>query len=117
MPSNPKGTTVETPNVVIENPKVRKVLGLALYIIGVVAGLAAFVLSGIALPFDVDFWVAKVTGAVAILSGAFGLGVTLPNIPKGDGQAYRYPVTDADGNVIAYDLHPASYYEGAEDEV
>lgn len=72
----------ETPNVVIENPKVRKDLGIALYVTGVLAGLAAYVLSGVPVPFDVDFVVAKVTGAIAIISGAFGLGVTLPNIPK-----------------------------------
>lgn len=74
--------STETPNVVIENPETRKRLGAVLYVIGVVAGLASFVLSGVPVPFDVDFWVAKITGAIGIISGAFGLGVTLPNIPK-----------------------------------
>lgn len=83
----------ETPNVVIENPQVRKGLGIALYVVGVLAGLAAYVLAGIPMPFDVDFVVAKVTGAISILSGAFGLGVTLPNIPK----AAKPAETEADG--------------------
>ena len=101
----------ETPNVVIEDPKVRKGLGMALYVTGVVAGLAAYVLSGVPVPFDVDFVVAKVTGAIAIISGAFGLGVTLPNIPK------KAPVQDeADGYDPALEESEPKYAVDADEE-
>lgn len=70
-----------TPNVVIENPTLRKRLGIALYIIAVVTGVVSFVLSGIDLPVDIDFWSARILGAISIISGAFGLGVTTPNVP------------------------------------
>lgn len=71
-----------TPNVVIPDPRTRRVLGVVLYVIAVLAGVASFVAAGLEVSEAVDFWVAKVTGVVAILSGAFGLGVTTPNVPR-----------------------------------
>lgn len=72
----------ETPNVVLSNPDTRRKLGGALYVIAVVVGIVSYFLAGVELPIDLDFWSSRVLGAISILSGAFGLGVTLPNIPK-----------------------------------
>ena len=74
----------QTPNVVISNPEVRRYAGAVLYIIAVLAGLAAL-LFGIFPELGGD--VANrallfVNSAVSFLSGAFGLAVTLPNVPK-----------------------------------
>lgn len=74
----------ETPNTVISNPNVRRYLGASLYIVAVVAGLAALFF-GIFPEAGGD--VANrallfVNSAVSFLSGAFGLAVTLPNVPK-----------------------------------
>lgn len=73
-----------TPNVVVANPDVRRYAGAALYIVAVLAGLAAL-LFGIFPELGGD--VANrallfVNSAVSFLSGAFGLAVTLPNVPK-----------------------------------
>lgn len=77
-------TTAVTPNVVVSNPNTRRYAGVALYIVAVVAGLAALFF-GI-FP-EVGGDVANrallfVNAAVSFLSGAFGIAVTLPNIPK-----------------------------------
>lgn len=73
-----------TPNIVIANPDIRRYAGAVLYIIAVLAGLAAL-LFGIFPELGGD--VANrallfVNSAVSFLSGAFGLAVTLPNVPK-----------------------------------
>lgn len=73
-----------TPNVVVSNPDVRRYAGAALYIIAVAAGLAALFF-GI-FP-EVGGDVANrallfVNSAVSFISGAFGLAVTLPNVPR-----------------------------------
>ncbi len=81
----------ETPNVVIENPQVRRVLVLILGIVAIITACAAIVLgfwpelSG--LQPDPTRIIATVNALVSFLSGAFGLGVTLPNIPKRDAPA------------------------------
>ncbi len=71
-----------TPNNVIRDPKVRRALGVSLYIVSLLTGVAAFVLAGVDLPIDLDFWAARILGGIAILSGGFGLGVTTPNVPR-----------------------------------
>jgi len=76
----------ETPNVVIENPQVRRVLVVILGVVAIITACAAIVLgfwpelSG--LQPDPTRIIATVNAIVSFLSGAFGLGVTLPNIPK-----------------------------------
>jgi len=70
-----------TPNNVIRNPDVRRALGVTLYTVSILTGAAVFVLAGIDLPVDVDFWASRILGGIAILSGGFGLGVTTPNVP------------------------------------
>lgn len=71
-----------TPNNVISNPNTRRVLGVTLYTVSILTGVAVFVLSGVDLPVDIDFWATRILGGIAILSGGFGLGVTTPNIPR-----------------------------------
>lgn len=73
----------ETPNVVIENPDLRRNLGKALYIVSGLVGIAVFIFTGVpGLPFDLDFWAAKVIGVIAMLGSVFGLTVTTPNVPR-----------------------------------
>lgn len=71
-----------TPNVVVQNPTVRKVMG-------VILGVAAIVLPTI-ITFDmaadnVDFssWTTPLMATLLFLSGLFGLTVTTPNVPSG----------------------------------
>jgi hypothetical protein len=94
----------ETPNVVIESPAVRRVLVLILGIVAIITACAAIILgfwpelSG--LKPDPTRIIATINALVSFLSGAFGLGVTLPNIPKsvgGKGTAPADTPDEADG--------------------
>lgn len=79
---NPKPT--ETPNVVIGNPAIRRNAGAVLYVIAVLAGLAALFF-GIFPEFGGDMAnraLLFTNSAISFVSGAFGLAVTLPNVPK-----------------------------------
>lgn len=71
----------ETPNVVVENPTVRKVAGNTLAVASLVLAIATLVDGAIA---EIDY--GNVTGPAAIiiagLFGIFQLGVTSPNVPK-----------------------------------
>ena len=69
-----------TPNIVVQNPVVRKVMG-------VILGTAAIILPAI-IAFDgasdaVDFssWTTPAMATLLFLSGVFGLAVTTPNVP------------------------------------
>jgi hypothetical protein len=70
-----------TPNVVVENPIVRKVVGNSLAVASVLLSIAVLVDGAVA---DLDY--GNVTGpAAVIIAGLFGifqLGVTSPNVPK-----------------------------------
>lgn len=73
--------TSATPNVVVQNPRVR-------FHAGIVLGIASLVTSS-AVVLDVSSpaleWSAVTTPAAALvlfLGGAFGLGVTTPNVPR-----------------------------------
>lgn len=70
-----------TPNVVVENPTVRKVAGNTLGVASLVLAIATLVDGAIP---DIDY--ANITGpAAVIIAGLFGifqLGVTSPNVPK-----------------------------------
>lgn len=77
--SNP-ATPTETPNVVVQDPRIRKGANIVLGVAGVVIG-AAIVLDA-ASP---ELAYANVTGPASavyvFLAGVFGLAVTTPNIP------------------------------------
>lgn len=77
-------TTPVDGGAVIPNADTRRYIGTALYVISLVAGLVALFF-GIFPEIGGD--VANrallfVNSAVAFLSGAFGIAVTLPNVPR-----------------------------------
>lgn len=69
-----------TPNVVIENPTIRKVVGNALAVASLGLAIATLVDSAIA-----EIAYSNITGpAAVIIAGLFGIfqiGVTSPNVP------------------------------------
>lgn len=71
----------DTPNVVVHNPKVRKVANV---VIG--TALLAFPTLGIldASSPELDFavWLIPASAVTMYLAGVFGLSVTTPNVPK-----------------------------------
>lgn len=82
-PDEPGSISI-TPNEVIKNPDTRRALGKALYIVSLVAGVAALFFASFP-EFGGD--VANrallfITSAVTLVSGAFGLTVTTPNVPR-----------------------------------
>lgn len=70
-----------TPNVVVANPRVRKVanviLGTALVVFP-----AAGVLDAASPELDFSTWLVPATAVTSFLAGVFGLAVTTPNVPK-----------------------------------
>lgn len=70
-----------TPNVVVSNPSVRKVANIALGVIGLAVGTAV-VVDASSPAFDITAWTTPITAGYAYLASAFGLVVTVPNIPK-----------------------------------
>lgn len=70
----------ETPNVVVNNPSVRKIVGNSLGVASLLLSIATLVDGAIP---DLDY--ANITGpAAVIIAGLFGifqLGVTSPNVP------------------------------------
>lgn len=70
-----------TPNVVLANPQVRKVLNW-------VVGLAAVILPVVTVvdarsnAFDLTDWTDPATAGTSVLAGLLALVVTVPNIPK-----------------------------------
>jgi len=77
-----------TPNVVIRNPQVRLGLGIGLYLLSVLAGVSALVVAffpEIAAGTDIPTrLIGLVNAVVSLVSGAFGLVVTVPNVPRPD---------------------------------
>jgi hypothetical protein len=75
------GPSNYTPNAVVENPAVRKIVGNVLAVASVLLSIAVLVDGAIG---DIDY--GNVTGpAAVIIAGLFGifqLGVTSPNVPK-----------------------------------
>ena len=71
----------ETPNVVVHNPRVRKVvnwvLGIALIVFP-----AAGVLDASSPELDFSTWLIPASAVTSFLAGVFGLSVISPNIPK-----------------------------------
>lgn len=70
-----------TPNVVIESPKARKIARGVLDAIGVVLGLA-IVVDGATNGFDILEYTTPALAGWTFLRAAFGLGVDNPNTPK-----------------------------------
>lgn len=75
-----------TPNVVVSNPNTRRNFGVVLYIMSFVAAIVALFLG-----FFPEFnaadnvlirLVAFFNATISLASGAFGVIVTLPNVPK-----------------------------------
>ena len=72
----------DTPNVVIENPSVRKVLATIVGYGSLLVGLAAAV--DTASPaFDLLAWTVPAWAGLAFLNSALTVGVLIPNIPTG----------------------------------
>lgn len=81
MVNNNNNLPTHTPNVVVENPHVRKVmnwvLGAALVVLPAVQ-----ILDALSEAVDWIEFTSPATGVVAFLAGVFSLGVINPNIPK-----------------------------------
>jgi hypothetical protein len=74
-------TPSETPNVVLANPTVRRVLN---WIVGLAAVIVptALVIDSASPELDWSSFLAPATAATSFLAGLLGLVVTTPNIPK-----------------------------------
>lgn len=72
----------DTPNVVIQSPKVRKV---AQWVIGVAAIVlpAAMVLDSASPELDWTVWTVPGMAVTSFLAGVWGVAVAAPNVPKG----------------------------------
>lgn len=71
----------ETPNVVIESPSIRRVLNLV--IAGAGLALGTTIVVDLATPaFDVSAWTDPITAGLLYVAAAFGISVTVPNIPR-----------------------------------
>jgi len=75
----------ETPNVVVQNPSVRKAANVVLGVLGIAVGTAV-VVDAATPAFDITAITTPVTVGYAYLASVFGLAVTLPNIPAGNGK-------------------------------
>jgi len=74
----------ETPNVVIANPRVRKVAGVVIGAALIVLP-AAIVLDANAPEIDFSTWTTPAMAVTSFLAGLFSIGVTVPNVPKSVG--------------------------------
>lgn len=70
-----------TPNVVVENPSVRRTANVVLGVVGLLVGTAT-VVDASTLAFDITAITIPVTVGYVYLAAIFGLAVTTPNIPK-----------------------------------
>ena len=70
-----------TPNVVVENPNVRRVANIALGVVGLLVG-TAIVVDGSSPAFDISDYTNPISAGYVYLSSAFGFIVTIPNIPR-----------------------------------
>jgi len=73
---------METPNVVVENPKIRNAANWVLGVIGIILGTVVAV-DGASGAFDLTEVTTPAIVGYAYLAAAFGLAVIRPNIPKG----------------------------------
>lgn len=70
-----------TPNVVIENPRARRIARTVLDVVGLVLG-TVIVVDATSGAFDLTAWTAPALVGWAYLRAAFGLSVDNPNTPK-----------------------------------
>lgn len=77
--------STETPNVVVQNPNVRKVANVILGVALIVFPTAA-VLDGASADLDFSQWLIPATAVTSFLAGVFQVAVTVPNVPKSDTQ-------------------------------
>lgn len=73
-------TPTETPNIVIGNPTVRKIINIILWSAGVILG-TVIVVDGASPAFELGYITGPVSAGLLYLGSAFGFAVTLPNIP------------------------------------
>lgn len=75
-----------TPNVVVENPKVRLYLSVILFGLSLLSALAALLFMWFpefAGGTDIATrWIGFTNAVISLLSGVFGVAVTVPNIPR-----------------------------------
>ena len=74
LPSN-------TPNTVVENPNVRRTANIVLGVVGLLVG-TAIVVDGSSPAFDISAYTNPISAGYVYLASAFGLVVTVPNIPR-----------------------------------
>jgi len=70
-----------TPNVVVQNPSVRKYAGIVLGV-ALIFFPAAIVLDVNAPGLDWSAWTTPGMAVTSFLAGVFGLAVTTPNVPR-----------------------------------
>lgn len=70
----------DTPNVVVSNPRVRKVANIVLGTAGLVLG-TAIVVDGASAGFDITAYTGPILAGYVYLASAFQIAVTVPNIP------------------------------------
>lgn len=71
----------ETPNVVVQNPHVRKVANIVLGVAGILLG-AVVVFDASSGSVDLGEYTTPALAVYGFLAGTFGLAVTTPNVPK-----------------------------------
>lgn len=71
-----------TPNVVVQDPRVRRVATIVLGCVGLVLG-CVMIADGSSSDFNVTALTTPAFAVYTFLSGAFGLAVITPNIPRG----------------------------------
>lgn len=71
----------DTPNVVLQNPQVRKGLGWVVGLAAIIVPLS-IVIDGASAAFDWADWTTPAAAATSFLAGLLGVVVTIPNIPK-----------------------------------
>lgn len=74
-------TPSETPNVVIHDPRVRKVATATITVSSIIVG-AASVLDLASPELDWSAVTSPASAVVLFLAGVFGVAVTLPNVPR-----------------------------------
>jgi hypothetical protein len=71
----------ETPNVVIENPRIRKGLNVVISSVALLVG-TAIVVDGVAPEFDISQFTVPISAGLLYVASVFNIAVTLPNVPK-----------------------------------
>lgn len=70
-----------TPNVVVQNPAVRRIANIVIGTLAIVVPTAVVI--DLAAPeFDITQYTTPAMAGLLFLAGLFGLSVTTPNIPK-----------------------------------